>query len=64
MAAGHGHLLRVGGGATWHRFTPGALTLSGRDASGLALDSLFGARPDSLALLLQELQTVLPPDGR
>jgi cell wall-associated NlpC family hydrolase len=28
------------------------------------VDSLFGARPDSLALLLQELQTVLPPDGR
>ncbi|WP_412068817.1 TonB-dependent receptor plug domain-containing protein [Rubrivirga sp. IMCC43871] len=44
LAAGAGHTVRVGGGATMHRFTPGALSLTGEIASeGLAIDTLLGA---------------------
>ncbi len=44
LAAGRGHTVRVGGGATVHRFTPGALSLSGELArEGTAIDTLLGA---------------------
>ena len=44
LAAGRGHTVRVGGGATLHRFTPGALSLRGELArEGIAIDTLLGA---------------------
>ena len=44
IAAGAGHTVRVGGGATLHRFTPGALSLTGEIArEGVAIDTLLGA---------------------
>lgn len=44
LSAGRGHTVRLGGGATVHRFTPGALSLTGEDArEGLAIDTLLGA---------------------
>ena len=44
LAAGGGHTVRVGGGATLHQFTPGALSLTGEIASeGLAIDTLLGS---------------------
>ena len=44
LSAGRGHTVRVGGGATVHRFTPGALSLSGEIArEGIAIDTLLGA---------------------
>jgi hypothetical protein len=44
VAAGRGHALRAGGGATLHRFTPGALSLAGAAAAeGAAIDTLLGA---------------------
>ena len=43
LALGRGHTARVGGGATLHRFTPGALSLSGEIArNGTAIDTLLG----------------------
>ena len=43
-AAGPGHTVRVGGGATVHRFTPGALSLTGEIArEGIAIDTLLGS---------------------
>ncbi len=44
LSPGRGHTVRVGGGATLHRFTPGALSLSGEIArNGLAIDTLLGS---------------------
>lgn len=44
VAAGRGHLVHVGGGATVHWFTPGALSLVGEEAAtGAAVDTLLGA---------------------
>ena len=44
-AAGRGHAVRLGGGAAVHRFTPGALSLTGAGAPDTApLDTLLGAR--------------------
>ena len=44
LALGRGHTVRVGGGATLHRFTPGALSLTGEIArEGVAIDTLLGA---------------------
>ena len=43
VAAGRGHALRAGVGAALHRFTPGALALSGR-AAGEAIDTTHGAQ--------------------
>ena len=44
LAAGAGHAVRLGGGGTLHRFTPGALSLNGEDArDGIAIDTLLGA---------------------
>ena len=43
LAAGSGHTVRLGGGATVHRFTPGALSLTGEAArEGIAIDTLLG----------------------
>jgi hypothetical protein len=44
LALGGGHTVRLGGGATLHRFTPGALSLSGEVArEGIAIDTLLGS---------------------
>ena len=44
LAAGRGHTVRLGGGATLHQFTPGALSLTGEDArQGFAIDTLLGS---------------------
>ena len=44
VAAGRGHTLRLGGGATLHRFTPGALSLVGEGVGDVApIDTLLGA---------------------
>ena len=43
VAAGRGHTVRVGAAATVRRFTPGALSLVGAEAStGAAIDTLLG----------------------
>jgi hypothetical protein len=44
LALGAGHTVRVGGGLTVHRFTPGALSLTGEVArDGVAIDTLLGS---------------------
>ena len=44
VAAGRGHTLRLGAGVTAHRFTPGALSLTGElAAAGVAIDTLLGS---------------------
>jgi len=45
LALGRGHAVRLGGGATLHRFTPGALGLVGTAAAdGAAVDTLLERR--------------------
>ncbi|WP_420456146.1 TonB-dependent receptor [Rubrivirga sp.] len=44
LAASQAHTVRVGAGATVHRFTPGALSLTGEIArEGIAIDTLLGS---------------------
>ena len=44
VAAGRGHTLRLGTGVTAHRFTPGALSLTGElAAAGVVIDTLLGS---------------------
>lgn len=44
LAVGQAHTVRVGGNLTVHRFTPGALSLTGEDArEGIAIDTLLGS---------------------